>query len=174
MPISIPHPVPGGDTEGRLLSAIRTPPVRAALHGAVGGLIATVLMTLYRTPVFRALPPTAEFWAQYVAGGDPDDHRTVGLLLHLLYGTVAGALFGPVFRAADGRTRLPRDQLGVVAGLGYGLLLSAFGERVLLRRLIGTDLDAGERAVFHVGHVIYGLTLGSRVSTRRRVGEVYD
>jgi len=40
--------------------------VRGLIRGVVGGLIATVLMTLYRFPVFRALPPTADFWAKYV------------------------------------------------------------------------------------------------------------
>ncbi|WP_254536804.1 hypothetical protein [Halomarina litorea] len=147
---------------------------RSALRGTVGGLIATLVMTLYRAPVFRTLPPTAEVWAKYVAGGEAEDHQGVGLLLHLLYGTVAGALFGPVFHSLDGRTPLSRDHLGAAGGLAFGLLLSAFGSRVLMPYVAGTALDDDERLVFHVGHVVYGLTLGTWVATRRRMGEVYD
>ncbi len=67
---------------------------RAMIRGVVDGLITTGLMTLYRFPLFRALPPTAEFWATFVRGGEPEQYPIAGLLLHFLYGGVAGGAFG--------------------------------------------------------------------------------
>lgn len=148
--------------------------LRAVARGCVGGLIATVVMTLYRMPIFRALPPTAEFWAQYVGGGEAEEYPLVGFVLHLLYGAAAGAAFGPAFAALDSRTSVGRDELGVGAGLTYGLVLSAFGSRVLLRRLLGRELEPEHALVFHVGHAIYGLTLGTWLASRERLGEVYE
>lgn len=147
---------------------------RAVLRGAVGGLIATVVMTLYRLPIFKGLPPTAEFWARYVAGGEAEDHPVPGFALHLLYGTVAGAAFGAAFALLDGRVGLRRDYLGVVAGPLYGFALSVFGTRVLFPYVLRRDLDHEHAMVFHVGHVVYGLTLGTWLASRERLGEVYE
>ena len=86
----------------------------------------------------------------------------------------AGAAFGPAFAALDARTSVGRDELGVAAGLTYGLALSAFGSRVLLRRLLGRGLEPEHALVFHVGHAIYGLTLVTWLASRERLGEVYE
>lgn len=147
---------------------------RAALRGATGGLIATVVMTLYRLPIFRSLPPTAEFWAQYVGGGDPEDYPAQALSLHLLYGAGAGAVFGTFFARLSERAPEHRGPVGVVAGALYGTALSVFGSRVLLDRLLGLDLDPEEALVFHVGHLVYGLTIGTWLGSRRPLGRVYD
>lgn len=147
---------------------------RAAVRGAKGGLIATVLMTLYRLPVFRSLPPTAEFWARFVGGGEPEDYPAQALALHLLYGAGAGAAFGPLFARLGRRFPTRRGWVGVGSGALYGAALSAFGSRFLLDRLLGLDLDAEEALVFHVGHLVYGLTLGTWLGSQRPLGEVYD
>ena len=147
---------------------------RALVGGCTGGLLGTVVMTLYRLPVFRALPPTAEFWAQYGGGGDAENYTLVGLLLHLLYGVTAGALFGPVYAALVRRFPGRPDAIGMVGGVGYGAVLSVFGERVMLERLLGRELEGEQALVFHAGHLIYGLTLGTWLGTRERAGEVYE
>ena len=148
--------------------------VGGLVRGVVGGLIATVLMTLYRFPVFRALPPTADFWAKYVGGEDAEAHLTVGLALHFLYGGVAGGLFGAGISLLDFRSERERD-LGVIGlALVYGLALSAFGTRFVFRYLLDEEPEPDEAVIFHVGHVIYGLTLGTWISFRARKGEVYD
>jgi len=156
----------------------RTPTVVGVLHaaarGVLGGLVATVLMTLYRFPLFRALPPTAEFWAMYVAGGEPEQYPAKGLLLHLLYGGVGGGIFGLGFSLVDVRTERNRRFSAVALSVAYSIALSVFGTRVIFRRLLDEELEADERLVFHVGHVIYGLTLGTWLSSRERSGEVYE
>ncbi|WP_418285270.1 hypothetical protein [Halorubrum sp. DTA46] len=148
--------------------------LRGLIRGFVGGLIATVLMTLYRFPVFRALPPTADFWAKYVGGEDAEAHLTVGLALHFLYGGIAGGLFGVGISLSTFRNEREHD-LGVIGlALVYGLALSAFGTRFVFRYLLDEELKPDEAVIFHVGHVIYGLTLGTWISFRARKGEVYD
>ena len=138
-----------------------------AANGAVGGALATAVMTAYRMPVAASLPPTAEFWAHYVAGGEPDDHPLPALVLHLGYGAAAGSAFGVLFRQFERRSDSDesRELGGVVLGALYALVLSAFGERVMLGRLLSMDLDATESLVFHIGHLVYGLSLGSWVAS---------
>ena len=146
--------------------------LRWALNGAVGGALATVVMTVYRMPVTASLPPTARFWAKFVAGGEPEDHPLPGLVLHALYGASAGAAFGGLFRPFSTRSdsENSREASGVVLGTLYALALSVFGDRVVLGGLLSTDLDATESLVFHVGHLVYGLSLGSWVAS----GSTYE
>lgn len=160
----------GQTTAGRLREALAL--------GAVGGLFATVVMTAFREPISRSPPPTANFWAQYVAprlrdtsssdeesagAGDPGDYFLPGLVLHLAYGTGAAVAFAALFRPAG--SEAANERRGVLWGVGYALLLSGFGKRVLLERLLGMDLDRDERFVFHVSHVVYGLALGTWVGS---------
>ena len=135
-------------------------------EGAKGGFVATLVMTAYRLPISHALPPTALFWAKYVAGGDPNDHPVPGLVLHLFYGTISGALFGALFSVGGPRDTARREGVGLLWGTVYGVALSIFGERVVLPGLLGMDLDRDDRLVFHVGHVVYGLTLGTWLGSR--------
>lgn len=148
--------------------------LRGLGRGVVGGLIATALMTLYRFPVFRVLPPTADFWAKYVGGGEAESYPGMGLLLHFLYGGVAGGLFGAGIGLLDVGNERERGIITIGCSLVYGLLLSVFGTRVLFRYLLDEDLETDEAVIFHVGHVIYGLTLGTWISFGKRSGEVYE
>lgn len=145
---------PGGDASGRF-------DTRSILLGLESGLIATVVMTVFRMPISRSPPPTARFWAQYVAGGEPEDHALVGLVLHLGYGSAAGALFGILSPRSEDSPEVETEARGVLRGLAYALALSAFGDRFLVEGLLGQDLEPDERLVFHLGHVVYGLTLGA-------------
>lgn len=137
--------------------------------GLLGGLVATVVMTAFRMPISESLPPTAAFWARYVGGGDEDDYPLQALALHLTYGSLAGGVYG----ALCGSDRLPstvvRERRGMLCGTAYGLLLSVFGVRVVLARLLGMDLEPDERLVFHAGHLVYGFTLGTWFGSK--VGE---
>lgn len=133
--------------------------------GILGGLIATVAMTVFRMPISESPPPTANFWAKFVAGGEPEDHTLAGLVLHLVYGAGGGALFGMLAPIPSIGTEHSQEVRGVVTGLVYGVVLSIFGERAILGGLLGMDPKPDERFVFHVGHVIYGLTLGAWVGS---------
>lgn len=131
--------------------------------GLEGGLFATVVMTVFREPTARALPPTAELFSQCF-GGDSGDYGVTSLLLHLLYGTVGGVFFAPILAMVHDEGH--PEATGLAVGSVYGLALSVFGERVMLRWLLGMDLDTDEAAVFHAGHLVYGLALGAWVGSR--------
>jgi hypothetical protein len=132
--------------------------------GAGGGLLATLVMTVFRLPTAKSLPPTAEFLARWV-GGAPDDYPVSSLALHFGYGAVAGVLFALGCERRVERSDRP-ETVGLVVGAAYGAALSVAGERVVLRRLVGQRLDADESAVFHAGHLMYGLALGVWVGSR--------
>ncbi len=134
------------------------------LTGVEGGLFATVVMTLFREPTARALPPTAEFLARYLSG-EQADYPVAAFVLHLLYGIGAGIVFVPIFTTMIGETDEP-ETVGLVTGAIYGLAASVFGERVVLARMLNMKLDTDEAAVFYAGHLIYGLTLGVWVGSR--------
>lgn len=160
--------VPGaktGENRGTLTSAIR---------GATGGFVATVIMTLFRVPMFRALPPTSEFWAQYVGGGPAEEYTLPGFVLHLFYGTVGGTILGIVFPYVDRRSPARTQVTALFSGLVYGFLLSVFGVRVIFKHLLDRELDDEHVLVFHVAHVVYGLTLGMWLGRQERRGEVYE
>ncbi len=137
-------------------------PVRRVVTGLVAGAIATVVMSCFRVPLSRAPPPPARLWALYVAGeGAPEDYPIEGFALHLVYGVLAGGAFGALAPAIEAESDYERERRGSLLGLCYGLLLSAFGSVVLMDRLLHLDLDDDEAFVFHLGHVVYGLTLGT-------------
>jgi hypothetical protein len=118
-------------------------------------------MTAFRMPITDSLPPTAEFWARYVGNGESTDYPGVALLLHAVYGMGAGAAFAAVFLARARGVAVRDERRGTLLGAVYGLVLSVFGTRVMLSRLLGLELAADERWIFHVSHVVYGLTLGA-------------
>lgn len=129
--------------------------------GLRGGIVATVVMTVFRVPISNSPPPTAWLWSEYVAGGEPEAHPLAGLVLHLLYGTAGGALFGAVLADRVAGIEVERETTATLWGLAYGLLLSKVGATVLLERVLSMDLEPDERFVFHLSHVIYGLSLGA-------------
>ncbi|MFD1511954.1 hypothetical protein [Halomarina rubra] len=137
---------------------------RTVATSAVGGGLATVVMTLFREPTARSLPPTADFLGRWL-GGAPEDYPVSALALHLVYGVVAGVVFGALWRRFVPRTSQP-ELFGILTGSAYGLVLSVFGRRVVLRHLVGMRLDPDEASVFHAGHLIYGVALGGWVGSR--------
>ena len=130
----------------------------------MGGAFATIVMTLFRAPTARSLPPTAEFIA-LLTGGDPEEYHISSLTLHGLYGTVGGVLFSLLIGERASETNEP-ETVGLVAGAVYGIVSSIFGERVVLRHVLGMDLEIDESAIFHTGHLIYGLALGAWIGSR--------
>ena len=143
--------------------------VRGTLLGLKGGIAATVTMTAFRMPISESPPPPAWFWQKFIArGGDPEDYPLKALFLHVVYGLGGGVAFGTLFAsrlaAEDGESKAAearREKKATLWGLAYGLALSQFGLSVVLKRMLGMDLSPDERFIFHVSHVIYGLTLGA-------------
>lgn len=138
---------------------------RAIQSGVKGGFIATVVMTAFRIPIARSLPPTADFWAKYVGTGGPDEYTVQGILLHLLYGAGSGAVFASFCFPRKTGSEAKKERQGILWGAVFGLLLSVFGVQVVLKRLLDMDLEPDERLIFHVSHAIYGLTLGAWIGS---------
>lgn len=148
--------------------------LRTGIRGCLAGVVATVVMTVYRIPVFSALPPTSEFWARYVGGGDAEQYPLAGLVLHVSYGAAAGAMYGVLVSFVEMEGRVARERTNLLAGLAYGLVLSAIGSRFVFVRILGRELQPEHALVFHVGHAIYGVTLGTFMASREPVGDVYE
>ena len=138
----------------------------AVVRGIQGGFVATLIMTAFRLPLLRSLPPSANFWSQYVSRDNPGNHPLISLALHILYGVGSGVIFGVLFARYDAGRSIEPEQRGLVWGSIYGLALSAFGVQVVLQDLLDIRLEADELALFHAGHLVYGLSLGAWVGSR--------
>lgn len=134
--------------------------LRAVLLGLSGGAFATLLMTLFRMPIADSLPPTANFLARYL-GGEPEDYPLSSFVLHFLYGIGGGGLFGLLVSERGGTTRAEIELRHIGFGLIYGLAFSLFGSRIVIKHVVGMDLERDEALIFHVGHAIYGVSLGA-------------
>lgn len=127
--------------------------------GLLGGLVATVVMTMAMMLLGDGgPPPTAALVAKF-AGGSAEDRKMPGMLLHLLYGVVAGGVFavgvpllGPSLDSLVSATAL---------GVLYGLVLMVVGMVFWMRLVIGLDPDGATMRMFGVVHVIYGAVLGA-------------
>jgi len=86
----------------------------AALRGLQAGFVATLITTAFRLPIMRSLPPSANFWSTYVGSGEPEEYPVIGLLLHLLYGTVNGAVFGALFALQSAERSVEPEGRGIV------------------------------------------------------------
>jgi len=144
----------------------RSERLRRVRIGAAGGLVATVVMTAFRLPISRSLPPTDEFWRTYVHRDGSGSATVPALLLHLLYGAGAGVAYATLGSRVARPPEASAELRGVVTAVVYSLFLSAFGQQVLLRGLLNEDLDPDEALIFHLGHVIYGITLGAWLGSR--------
>jgi len=129
--------------------------------GVRGGAIATTVMTLFRIPITDSLPPTAQFWAKFVGSGNSDDYPIQALVLHFLYGIGAATVFAAALAPRIRGSEVHKERQGTLLATLYSLLLSVFGTKVVLERMLEMDLDPDERWIFHVSHAIYGLTLGA-------------
>jgi hypothetical protein len=130
----------------------------SVLAGLAGGVVATIVMTLAMMMMGDdSPPPTAGLVAKF-AGGEPEDYAMPGMVLHLIYGIVAGAVFAvgvPVLG-------LSLDSIGVAIGLGlvYGVVLMIGGMLFWMRMIIGMEPDRSMMTMFGTVHVIYGVVLG--------------
>jgi hypothetical protein len=134
-------------------------------YGSLGGLVATLSMTVFRLPTSKSLPPTAKFWAKFVGSGDPEDYPITALVLHLLYGVASGVVYA-LLTPGEGDPEAAAEAKSALLGTAFGTALSVFGSRVVLVQVLGVDPDRDELLVFHISHVVYGLTLGTWVGSR--------
>lgn len=130
--------------------------------GLVGGLVATIGMTVLMMALGDdSPPPTAAFWAKYVGDGPPGDYVMPGMVLHAVYGVVAGGVFAVVVTAAG----LGVGTLGggLLWGLAYGVLLFAGAAVFWMNVVLGMEADRNQVLLFLFFHLVYGAILGAWV-----------
>jgi hypothetical protein len=131
--------------------------------GLAGGLIATIVMTITMQLLGDGGPPPTARLVATLSGGDPEDHVMPGMVLHVLYGLLAGVVFAlgaPVVGFGF-------DSLGIAVGLGlaWGLVLAVGGMVFWMRLVIGLEPDRGMLVVFGTAHAVYGVVLGAFLGT---------
>lgn len=129
--------------------------------GVVGDVFATLVMIAFHEPTGHSphRPPDCRV-REPVSRGDPGESPVTSLVFHLLYGIGGGVGFSLAFGSLVDDADKP-ETVGLVAGVIYPIALSAFGERVVLGRLLDVDLSTDERVVFHADHVVYDFALGA-------------
>lgn len=135
------------------------------VSGLIGGLIATIVMTVFMMMLGDdSPPPTALFWSKYIGSGSPDEHMMPGIILHLLYGTIAGGVFallvpliGFVSVASIGTAIL----WGLIYAVGLFIAAAVFWMKIILQ----LEADMQMAGMFLVFHLIYGLVLGAWIGT---------
>ncbi|MEF8826420.1 MAG: hypothetical protein V5A27_08805 [Halapricum sp.] len=131
----------------------------SVIAGLAGGLVATIVMTsLMMVMGDGGPPPTASFVAKF-AGGVPEDYAMPGMVLHLIYGILAGV----VFAVGVPLVGLSLGSIAVAAALGlvYGIILMIGGMMFWMRMVIGMEPDRDMMMTFGTVHIVYGVLLGA-------------
>lgn len=127
--------------------------------GLAGGLIATVLMTVVMMVIGDGgPPPTASLVAKF-ADGTAEDYRMPGMVLHLVYGMVAGVVLAvgvPLVGLSFGSVLV-----ATAIGLVYGAGLTVVGMGFWMRVVVGMESDRDAMVQFAVVHAVYGVVLGA-------------
>ncbi|MFB6353640.1 MAG: hypothetical protein ABEJ92_06095 [Halobacteriales archaeon] len=132
------------------------------LSGAVGGLVATIVMTVFMMLLGDdSPPPTASFWSKYVGDGQPPDYVMQGMVLHLIYGIVAGAVFALAVPIVG--VSVATVGSAVLWGLVWGVVLFVFGAAFWMMMVLGMEPEMKMVGMFLVFHLIYGAVLGAWV-----------
>ena len=130
------------------------------ISGLAGGLVATIIMTMFMMTLGDdSPPPTALFWSKYVGNGPPDEYIMQGIVLHLIYGTIAGG----VFAIGVGILGVGVASLGsgLLWGLAYGILLFIGAAVFWMNIVLGVDADMKMVGMFLFFHLVYGAVLGA-------------
>lgn len=130
------------------------------LGGLVGGIAATIVMTVFMMALGDdSPPPTALFWSKYVGDGKPEEYMMPGMVLHMLYGAGAAvALVVLLPLAGFGKVTL---LTAVGIGLGYGFVLFVFAAAFWMNVVLALDPEPKQVGSFLLFHLIYGSVLGA-------------
>jgi hypothetical protein len=133
------------------------------LAGIVGGIVATIVMTMGMMSLDDGGPPPTAGLVAKIAGGEPAEYEKPGMFLHVLYGVGAGV----VFALGVPQIGLSFDSIVVATGLGlvYGVLLMIVGMLFWMQTVLRTEPDRDTVVMFGTVHVIYGVVLGAVLGT---------
>jgi hypothetical protein len=130
----------------------------SVLSGLAGGLIATIVMTVFMMALGDdSPPPTAALWSKFVGDGPPADYMMQGMALHMLYGIGAGTVFAVLVPIVGSSLSLAT---AVGLGLAYGLVLTVGGAAFWMKIVLGMDPEPATVGMFTLFHLIYGGVLG--------------
>lgn len=133
------------------------------ISGLVGGFVATIVMTIFMMTLGDdSPPPTALFWSKYVGDGDPDQYMMQGMVLHFIYGIIAGGVFA-IVASVLGFVSVATVGAAVLWGLAYGVVLFMFAAAFWMMMVLGMSPDMKMAGMFLVFHLVYGLVLGAWV-----------
>lgn len=129
------------------------------LSGVIGGVVATIVMTMGMMILGDGGPPPTAGLVAKIAGGEPEEYNMPGMLLHMIYGVGAGV----VFATGVPMIGLSFDSTAVTVGLGlvYGMVLMIGGMVFWMRTVLGMEPDRDTMGMFGTVHVIYGVVLGA-------------
>lgn len=131
----------------------------SVIAGLAGGLVATIAMTILMMAMGDGGPPPTAALVANITGGEPEDYAMPGMVLHLVYGIGAGA----VFAVGIPLVGLQFESIVVAAGLGliYGTVLMIGGMVFWMRMVLGMESDRDMLVMFGTVHVVYGVVLGA-------------
>jgi hypothetical protein len=129
----------------------------ALISGALGGLVATFVMTVVMLAVGDdSPPPTADLWSKYI-GGEPAENKLPAMLLHFFYGTVVASVLAAVLSI----TGLTNAIINFGSGVAYGVFLFIVGALFWIRLVLGMDPETKQTVMFLMVHFVYGAVLGA-------------
>jgi hypothetical protein len=132
------------------------------LGGLAGGLIATIVMTVFMMALGDdSPPPTAALWSKYVGDGPPEEYIPQGMALHILYGIGAGAAFAVAFPFLGVSLTLTT---ALALGVLYGVVLTVVGMVLWMRIVLAMEPEPKTMGLFFLFHLIYGGVLGAWLS----------
>lgn len=133
------------------------------IDGLVGGVVATIVMTVFMMLLGDdSPPPTALFWSKYVGDGDPDGYMMQGMVLHMLYGIVAGGVFA-ILATALGFVSVATIGSALLWGLAYGVALFVGAAMFWMNLVLDMDPEPKMAGMFLFFHLVYGAVLGAWV-----------
>lgn len=133
--------------------------------GLVGGFVATIVMTIFMMLLGDdSPPPTALFWSKYVGGESPDQYMMQGMVLHFIYGIIAGGVFAAVVPIL-GFVSVATVGAALLWGLLYGIVLFMIAAAFWMMMILGMSPEMKMAGMFLFFHLVYGLVLGAWVGT---------
>lgn len=131
------------------------------VSGLVGGFVATIVMTIFMMMLGDdSPPPTAVFWSKYVGDGAPDQYMMQGMVLHFIYGIIAGGVFA-VLVPALGFVSVATLGAAIIWGLVYGVVLFVIAAVFWMMMVMGMSPEMKMAGMFLFFHLVYGLILGA-------------
>ena len=130
----------------------------SVLGGLVGGLLGAIVTAAAMRSADVGPAPSATVWAMYFGDGVPDHYDEQGMVVHAIYGAVAGG----VFASFAGSLSLAFGTLGsaLLWAIVWAAVLASIALGFWQLVFIGGMPDARELAELGGVHLGYGVVLG--------------